>query len=477
MNSLPFTAAARLKQFIFQPAGAKEVLIIALPMVISSLSWTVMTFIDRMMLRWVSGDSMTAAFQANLVWFCLLCFPLGICSYANTFVSQYFGDQQFRKIGSAVWQAVWLAVGFCPLILMAAPLAPFIFSIANHSPAVAQQEVIYFQTLCFGAGGMLISQAASAFFSGRGQTSVVMIVDCLFAAVNLGLNWVWIFGNLGFSPMGIFGAGLATTVSLWLKAAVYIVLMLAKKHRETFGTDQMRLDRDLFRRLLRFGLPSGVQIFLDVIGFTIFVMLLGRLGQLESEASSMAFSISSLAFMPIMGLGTTALILVGQRLGENREDLAERATWTTLILGLLYMAFISLFYWFTPEIFLSGFFASVDAESDYSAAPSRELAATLLRFVAAYNLFDATFMIMASAIKGAGDTRFVMWVSLIMASILAGLTYAVVEVLDLGVLSCWALVTAWVSVFGLIFLVRFMQGKWKSLRVIEMQREPAPATC
>ena len=86
-------------------------------------------------------------------------------------------------------------------------------------------------------------------------------------------------------------------------------------------------------------------------------------------------------------------------------------------------------------------------------------------------------MIMASAIKGAGDTRFVMWVSLIMATVLGILTYTVVEVLNLGVLSCWALVTVWVCVFGMIFLVRFMQGRWKSLRVIEMQHEPVGATC
>lgn len=467
--------ASSIKTFIFQPAGAKEVLTIALPMVISSLSWTIMTFVDRMMLRWVSGDAMTAAFQANLIWFCILCFPLGICSYANTFVSQYFGDRQFLRIGSAVWQAIWIALLFCPIILATVPFAPAMFSLFGHSESVTSMEVIYYQTLCFGAGGMLVSQAASAFFSGRGQTQIVMVIDCLFALVNLLLNWVWIFGNLGFPAMGIFGAGLATAVSLWLKAFVYVGLMLKEKYRSEFATSAWRIDREIFRRLTRFGVPSGVQILLDVIGFTIFVMLAGRLGSIEAEASSMAFSISSLAFMPVMGLGTTALILVGQRLGENRPDLAERATWTSLIIGLVYMAVISMFYWFTPEVFLSGFFmGNPGVGKETSAEPSRELAATLLQFVAAYNLFDATFMIMASAIKGAGDTRFVMLVSLCMALALGILTYSVIEVFKLGIFACWVLITAWVCVFGLIFLARFMQGKWKSLRVIEMQHPIVP---
>lgn len=445
-------------------------MIIALPMIVSSLSWTIMTFVDRMMLRWVSGDAMTAAFQANVIWFLILSFPLGICSYANTFVSQYFGDRQFHRIGPAVWQAIWMAFIFSPIILLTIPLASHAFASFGHDSEVTRLETTYYITLCFGAGGMLVSQAAAAFFSGRGQTGIVMIIDCAFALLNLALNWIWIFGHLGFPAWGIFGAGLATSVSLWLKAVTYIVLMLRRKNLEAYATDQWGFDRELFRRLCRFGVPSGIQIFLDIIGFSIFILLVGRLGKIEAEASSMAFSISSLAFMPVMGLATTALILVGQRLGENREDLAERSTWTSLIIGLIYMGLISLFYWFAPELFLSGFFAgSTDLEQSENVEASRQMAATLLKFVAAYNLFDATFMIMASAIKGAGDTRFVMYVSLGMACALSLLTYGAVVVMQQGVFQCWILITAWVCVFGMIFLARFIQGRWKSLRVIEMK--------
>ncbi len=459
-----------LKNFIHRPGGAKEVMIVAGPMIISSLSWTVMTFMDRVMLRWVSGDAMTAAFQANLVWFSIVCFPLGICIYANTFVGQYFGDRQYQQIGRAVWQAIWLALLFVPLILIFVPLAGPIFESLGHSEAVTSQEIIYFQALCFGAGGMLVSQSASAFFSGRGQTSVVMIVDCVFALLNLFLNWLLIFGNLGFPAWGIFGAGFTTALVLWSKSLTYIGLMLLPRYRQEFGTIHWRPDWRLFQRMMKFGLPNGTQIFLDVIGFTIFVMLLGRLGAVEAQASSMAFSISSFAFMPVMGLGTTVLILVGQRLGENRPDLAERSTWTALLLGLGYMFLISLFYWISPDIFLAGFFAFGGAgEAASSEEPSRVLAGTLLKFVAAYNLFDASFMIMSSAIKGAGDTMFVMWTSFVMAIILAVITYLVVEVYQLGVMTCWVLVTIWICGFGLIFLLRFLAGNWKSMRVIEMQ--------
>ena len=161
---------------------------------------------------------------------------------------------------------------------------------------------------------------------------------CFFAVVNLLLDYVWIFGYAGFPALGIAGAGWATVTALWLKVVCYVVMVLQAEHRKHYGTlAGMRFDRDLFGRLLYFGGPSGVQMLLDVIGFTVFVMLIGRLGDVQYEATSMAFSISTLGFMPIWGLGMAASILVGQRLGENRDDLAARSTWTTLYVAWAYM--------------------------------------------------------------------------------------------------------------------------------------------
>ena len=133
----------------------------------------------------------------------------------------------------------------------------------------------------------------------------------------------------------------------------------------------------------------------------------------------MAFSISSLAFMPIYGLHIAVSVLVGERLGENRDDLAARATYTTLQVSWMYMLVISLLYAFAPGLFLWGFFPERRGDGR---ADSRHtaLAALLLQFVAAYNLLDATQMMFVGAIKGAGDTLFLLRVSLVLAAMLAG---------------------------------------------------------
>lgn len=486
-----------------RPAGGREVLQVALPLVVSTVSWTVMTFVDRMFLNWSSSAAMAAAFSASMVWFALLCLPLGICSYANTFVSQYFGDGQPEQIGPAVWQGVWAALGSIPLCLIALPLAPTIFALAEHGAEAIRHETLYFQILCYGGPGMLLAAALSSFYGGRGLTWVVMIVDTAVVVVNLGLDYVWIFsvddlqavlasaesswmfwlpyvhraivlliGENSFLDMGIAGAGWATVVSLWLKATIYLVLILRKRHRQDFQTwTGLTFDRDLFRRLIHFGFPSGVQMLLDVMGWTIFVLLVGRIGHIENIATTLAFSVSSVAFMPIWGFGMATGILVGQKLGEDRDDLASRATMTLLGISLAYMAFVSVLYVATPDLFLAGFYAANTDTPEVQAA-TYAMAVKLLCFVAGYNLFDAVLMIFANTLKGAGDTGFIMRVSIVMAALLAGCSWLAVEGLQLGIYACWTIAICWVWGTAALFFWRYRGGHWRLMRVIEAQHKP-----
>ena len=136
----------------------------------------------------------------------------------------------------------------------------------------------------------------------------------------------------------------------------------------------------LMSRLLYYGVPSGLQMLLEVLGFTAFVFLVGRLGVNELAATNLAFNVSSLAFMPVFGLAMTASILVGQQLGGGRADLAARATWTTMWIAVAYIGAISVLYVAVPDVFLFtpiffeathiGFSASV-APSSFSAAALR----------------------------------------------------------------------------------------------------------
>jgi MATE family multidrug resistance protein len=453
-----------------RPSGGREVLRVAAPLVISSLSWTIMAFFDRVFLNWVSGEAMDASFTSSMAWFAFLALPLGICAYVNTFVAQYDGAGRHRRIGLVIWQANWLACGLGFLSLCLIPLAPALFKLAGYRGHEAADDIQYFQIICFCGPGLLIGEASKSFYSGRGQTWVVMIVDAATAVIELGLNYVWIFGYLGFPEMGLAGAAWSTVVGMWLKAAVYVILPLQPKHRQEFGTTAgIRWNGDLLRRILYFGWPSGLHILLDVTGFTVFIVVLNGLGDVAKQATSLAFSISSLAFMPIYGLHIAASVLVGERLGENRDDLAARATYTTMQVSWIYMLVISLLYALLPEMFVSGFFAGTTTTTADQIAV-QELAATLLLFVAAYNLLDATQMIFVGALKGAGDTQFLLRVSLVLAVLLATFSYLSVEVWKLDVFGAWTLIVFWCLLAAAAYAIRFWQGKWRHMRVIEQAR-------
>ena len=458
-----------------RPSGGREVMQVALPMVVSTMSWTVMTYVDRAFLAHYSPTAMAAAFSAGVVWFAFYCVFLGTCSYVNTFVSQYQGDGQPERIGPVVWQGNWLAAISIPLTLAIIPLAHVLFANAGHSQEVTDQEISYFQILCLGGPGMVIAQSQSCFYSGRGLTWVVMFVDLLATVVNLALDALLIFGMWGFPELGIEGAAWATVAALWLKPCIYFFLLRQPSHREEFHTQDWKFELPLFRRLVYYGGPGGMQMVLDVTGFTVFVILIGRLGDLEAQATTMAFSINTVSFMPVWGLGIAAGILVGQRLGENRDDLANRATWTTYQIGMVYMGLISIVYVVFPGLFLQNFIDET-LTPEYRVELER-MARLLLYFVAAYNMFDATQIIFVSALKGSGDTKFIMLVSLVAATSLAVLSYLAVEIFHFGVYECWVLIVVWLIGLAMVYLRRFMGGKWRTMRVIEQIHHIPGAPC
>lgn len=448
--------------------GPRDVLKLALPLMISTASWTIMNFIDRMYLAWFDRAAMAATLPAGMMQWLLMCFPLGVCMYANTFVAQYHGAGRNDRIGLAIGQALKIVLFVSPLMLLAAPLAPWFFDWIGHKSRIAGLESLYFQVMSVGTIAQLLAHTQQTFFIGQGRTRAVMVVDVIGAVLNVLLDWPFIFGvqMFGIAPGGIEGAAWATVVALWIKVFIYAWLMARPELRKEFGLDAIgRYDHAMMKRLLYYGCPSGFQFFVDVVGFTSFILLMGSLPDpLAMEATTIAFNINAVAFVPMFGVGMAISTIVGQQQGARRPDLGARATWTGAQIALIYTGFFGLLYFFTPDLFIFGF-AVGDSGGDFTAL--RLLVIVLLRFVAAYCLFDALNIIFASALKGAGDTQFVVLATLAVAAPAVfvgwyGLTY-----LGWGLIACWWVITLWIIALGTLYILRFLQGRWRTMRVIE----------
>ena len=169
--------------------------------------------------------------------------------------------------------------------------------------------------------------------------------------------------------------------------------------------------------------------------------------------------------MPMVGAGIAVSVLVGQYLGAERPEIAERATWSGFHLALVYTLVIAASYLLFPDMYIRLFAAGADpAEFESVFGESMQL----LRFVALYAVFDSANILFSAAVKGAGDTRFVMF-SMIFISVLAlGVSvYVAIVILGFGLLTGWGILTTAIFALGITFFLRFRGGKWKTMRVIE----------
>ncbi|GIW92647.1 MAG: MATE family efflux transporter [Pirellulaceae bacterium] len=445
--------------------GVPEVLHVAWPLIISSLSWTVMTFVDRIFLMWWSTDALAAAYPASLIWWTALCLPLGVCSYVITFAAQYEGAGKAGRVGACVWQGIWSALFTGPLLVAMVPLVDRLLTLVGHDEAIHRLEMSYLGILMWAAPLMLLAAPISSYFSGTRRTRVVMVVDSTCTLLNVVLDYLWIFGKAGFGAAGIRGAAWATVVALAVRAAWYFLLLLRRAEEERYATYSFWLDPSLLGRLWYYGVPNGLQLFIEVLAYTAFVLFVGKLGTHPLAATNVALNVSSFAFMPVYGMGQAATILVGQYLGKNRPQRAARSAWSAAWLAVVYMGAISTLYVVVPDWFLFGYFL----HNDQASAELRLMCIYLLRFVAAYNLFDAVNIVFSYAIKGAGDTYFVFLTTIMMTLILVGSTWALVYYVEVGIYECWWLLTIWTCLLGILYAARFLSGVWMRMRVIELQ--------
>jgi MATE family multidrug resistance protein len=458
---------------ISQTTGSKatgsyrDVLRVSMPIVISMATTVVMTFTDRVFLANYSIDAIAAALPAGIIAYVFLIFFADTAGYVSVIIAQYTGAGVLQRVGSALWQAIYFAIISWLIMVGLSFGAGPLFRWVGHSAEVQQLEVIYFRVLCLGSGIHIIGMSLSSFFTGRGVTRPVMIIYIIAMLLNVPLDYALIYGIWIFPELGILGAAIATVFS-WASATLMLGLFVfARENAVTFKTRQNHhFDADLFRRLLRFGVPSSLQFSLDVFAFSFFVLMVGRIGKAELVVTNIAISLDSVSFRPLSGFALGASTLVGQALGRNRPDEAVAAARATMVIVASYTAVFILAFVFVPQPLLDLFRPRDISPEDFAAI--KGMGIVVLRFVAAYLLLDGLYMISTAVLKGAGDTRFIMW-SMGVLSVFGMILpiYIGIEVFGAGLYFAWACTVFFLLQLASVTCWRFYQGKWKTMRVIE----------
>ena len=313
---------------------------------------------------------------------------------------------------------------------------------------------------------VLFYSVQSGLLTGHARTGTVLAIDGIATVINLILDVVLIFGFGPIPAMGVYGAALATAISFWIK--VPIAQWVINKDVQLVDVYQVTVhhkwNRAVIARLLRFGGPAGLQLLAESACFTVVLLQVGRLGELEMAATTLALGVNVLAFVPMVGLGIGVGVLVGQRVTEGSADIAQRSVRSALLVSLCYTTVFAVLLGLVPEWMVWIYQQGTPQERFDKIEP---ILISLLRFIAIYCMLDGMQVVFVGAIKGAGDTLFVLLTTIAISTAAVSGGILVQSWTGPSLYLWWWVITGWILAMLVAFSARYLSGVWKSKRVIE----------
>ncbi len=441
----------------------RHILQLGLPLIVSAGSVSVLHWMDRAFLSRHNPVDVAAALPAGSVSFAIAALFMSWAGYVGTLVAQSVGEGKPERVGPVVMQGVWLAWFSVLTVPLQWWIAPYLFGPFGHSPEVLAKEIEYFRILSIGMVPLCWSAALSGFFSGLGRTRTILWANLWMCTLNGIAAYGLIFGAWGLPEMGLRGAAWATTCAQGIPMVVYSIAMWRLKDRKFYGLGSWKLDFSLFRTLSKYGFPAGLHTSVDVTSFALFMLLAGSLPIGALAANNIAFQIHLLGFLPAIGLGFAISILVGQAHGAKDLHACWRWIRGGLELTLLYTSVVAALYLLIPGLLLMPF-ARVE-DGDW--AMIAQTATALLGIAAVLAVFDFLQVVFSSALKGAGDTKAVMWILGIASIFGLVLPAAWVRWSGGGVVALWWVMALYVALLSALFAWRLWGGRWMRRRIFD----------
>ncbi len=447
-----------MKFFKIEKETMSQLLSIAYPMVVSQGAFAVMIFTDRYFMSLISPTHMAASLGGGVASFFCMSLFIGILSYANALVAQYYGAKELEKCTRVVTQGLILCVGFIPSLLIIGYFTGSLFSIMGHAPELEILEKKYFYILIFGSGIGLIKTCFASYFAGIAKTQAVMIADTLGVVLNIPLTYAMIFGVWQFPELGIEGAAYATIVSSLFSLCIFLAFYFQRLHRQRYLVDQsLVLDKGILGRYLRLGVPSGVEMFLNVAAFNLFLLMYQSYGVIEAASAAIVFNWDIVSFVPMIGLNVAIISMVGRFIGENNLDRMRQVVLSGFLVGLGYSSILAILFVALREPLVAIFVADGPNTDGIM-----ELSIFMMVGLATYVMADATLLVVGGVLRGAGDTRWLMWVSVLLHWFMLIVQYFVIKVFELGPKTAWVVFVVMILITAACYVLRLRGEKWRT---------------
>lgn len=440
--------------------GVREVLAMSGPIILGMLSYTIMEFFDKVMVSYVGTDALAAVGSAGIGSYTLCTLYVGIISVVTTFVAQCYGRGDIHLCAKYCWQGIYLSLLGIVVGLAFWPIVPTFFGAMQHGEMVTRLEVQYFRIRLIGYVFIGFNTAFAGFFQAVDRPRISMYAAMLGNAINLVLNYLLIFGKCGFPRMEVAGAAIATVVAIVAQSLFFAGIFWSAPFHSRYATrTSSTFEWNRIRELFRIGTPAAVSMFLDVANWWIFIaFIIGRFGAESLAANTIAISIMHLCFMPAVGLNQGIAAIVGQWLGRRNIPRAKSRTYTAIRIAAAYMMGMG---------FIFAIFGGVIIRVVFNAeAPVVALGHKMLILAAFFQAFDAVNIICMGALRGAGDTRWMMFMTIIM-SYFVFLPLALIfgVYMNGGALGAWVGATIFIVVLSAVLFRRFQSESWRDINI------------
>ena len=429
---------------------------LALPIVGGMVSQTVLNLVDTAMVGFLGSDALAGVGTASFAAFMATALVMGLSSGVQAISARRIGQ------GRADEAAVPLTGGLVLALLIGLPLTIVLLSfsatllpLVNATPGVVEAGLPYFDARLLGVVATGMNFAFRGYWTGVSQSRRYLYTLLFIQVANAAISYLLIFGKFGFPELGTQGAGLGTTISLFLGTAVYFAL--AWKEARKYGFLRRIPHRETLLTMLRLSVPAAVQEFLFAAGFTAIFWIVGRMGTAEVAATNVLINLALVAILPAVGLGMAALTLVSEALGRKDPDAASRWAWDVVKVAAVIIGALGIPALVVPDLVLAGFIhdpAVID------------VARNALRLMGATMAIDGVGLVLLHALLGAGAARQVMVVA-VGSQWLLGLPLAwlVGPYLGLGLFAVWASQGAYRVFQALVFIVLWRRRRWAGIKV------------
>ena len=447
--------------------GFAEVLRMAWPASIAMLGTTIIKFIDGLMVSHVGAAPFSAQFLAGMSAFVPEAMMLGLLTVINTYVSQNVGAGRYKRAGQYAWAGLAVSFGSALLIASLWFFSDTIFALIGHQEQAL--ESMYFKYMIVAVLVTLPTRVLEQFFFGVHRPRIVLAASVVANALNIGINYVLIFGKFGAPAMGLQGAAIGSVTAWVVQFVILLAIFLTPAMHAKFATHMFKAARWTHcKDILSVGWPAGVQLCNDMLSWSVGVAVLaGSFGMAHRAATTIAMRYIGLAFMPAVGIGIATTALVGRYIGLRQPDIARKRAHQGVIAAMAWMGMCGAMFW-AFRYPMARLFATTDQADQIV-----DIGAQIMICAAVFQLSDAVGIVYIGALRGSGDTRWPMCVTVVLSwgIIVGGGTAAVCLLPALKSLGPWIAASVYVIVMGAAMAWRFESGAWRKIDLL--RRGPA----